>query len=120
MACREAASKPQYNPKMNDYIMEYNLNVQHEVLPHTVMTLGYVGSRANHLFIGQETNPCLPTQVLPDGTIFRDPTQPCTPTNPNLSNIVDRFAVGTSNYNSLQVALDRGFGKNLQFRTAYT
>jgi hypothetical protein len=109
-----------YNPKVNDYIMEYNLNVQQEVFPHTVMTLGYVGSRANHLFIGQETNPCLPTQVLPDGTIFRDPTQPCTPTNPNLSNIVDRFAVGTSNYNSLQVALDRGFGKNIQFRTAYT
>jgi hypothetical protein len=109
-----------YNPKMNDYIMEYNLNVQREVFPHTVMTLGYVGSRANHLFIGQETNPCLPTQVLPDGTIFRDPTQPCTPTNPNLSNIVDRFAVGTSNYNSLQVALDRGFGRSIQFRTAYT
>jgi hypothetical protein len=110
----------QYNPKMNDYIMEYNLNVQHELLPHTVLTLGYVGSRANHLFIGQETNPCLPTQVLPDGTIFRDPSVPCTPTNPNLSNIVDRFAVGTSNYNSLQMALDRGFGKNIQFRTAYT
>jgi hypothetical protein len=110
----------QYNPKMNDYIMEYNLNVQHELLPHTVLTLGYVGSRANHLFIGQETNPCLPTQVLPDGTIFRDPSVPCTPTNPNLSNIVDRFAVGTSNYNSMQVALDRGFGRNIQFRTAYT
>ncbi len=109
-----------YNPKMNDYIMEYNLNVQQEVFPHTVLTLGYVGSKANHLFIGQETNPCLPTQVLPDGTIVRDPSVPCTPTNPNLSNIVDRFAVGTSNYNSLQVALDRAFGNNVQFRTAYT
>ena len=40
--------------------------------------------------------------------------------NPNLSNVVDRFAVGTSNYNSMQVALDRGFGRNVQFRTAYT
>ena len=109
-----------YSPKMNDYIMEYNLNLQQEVFPHTVLTVGYVGSRANHLFIGQETNPCLPTEVLPDGTIFRDPTKPCTPTNPNLSNIVDRFAVGTSNYNSLQLALDRGFGRNVQFRTAYT
>ena len=109
-----------YNPKMNDYIMEYNLNIQQEVFAHTVMTLGYVGSKANHLFIGQETNPCLPTEVLSDGAIFRDPAQPCTPTNPNLSNIVDRFAGGTSNYNSLQVALDRGFGKNVQFRTAYT
>jgi len=112
-----------YNPKMNDYIMEYNLNVQQEVFPHTVMTLGYVGSKANHLFIGQETNPCLPTQVLSDGTIVRayglNPAG-CPSVNPNLSNIVDRFAVGTSNYNSLQVALDRGFGKNVQFRTAYT
>jgi hypothetical protein len=40
--------------------------------------------------------------------------------NPNLSNIVDRFAVGTSNYNSLQVALDRAVGKSVQFRSAYT
>ena len=111
----------QYNPKMNDYIMEYNLNLQQEVLPHTVMTVGYIGSRANHLFIGQETNPCLPTQVLPDGTIVRaNNPATCTPVNPNLSNIVDRFAVGTSNYNSMQVALDRGFGRNIQFRTAYT
>jgi hypothetical protein len=112
-----------YNPKMNDYIMQYNLNMQQEVLPHTVLTLGYVGSRANHLFIGQETNPCVPTQVLPDGTIVRDyGTNPstCPATNPKLSNIVMRYAVGTSNYNSMQVALDRGFGKNLQFRTAYT
>ena len=112
-----------YNPKMNDYIMEYNLNLQQEVLPHTVLTLGYVGSKANHLFIGQETNPCVPTQVLSDGTIVRNyGTNPsaCPATNPNLSNIVMRFPVGTSNYNSLQVALDRGFGKTLQFRTAYT
>jgi Carboxypeptidase regulatory-like domain/TonB dependent receptor len=112
-----------YNPKMNDYIMEYNLNLQQEVVAHTVATVGYVGSRANHLFIGQETNPCVPTQVLSDGTIVRNyGTNPagCTPVNPNLSNIVDRFAVGTSNYNSLQVALDRGFGRNIQFRTAYT
>jgi hypothetical protein len=114
----------EYSPKMNDYIMQYNLNVQHQLLPHTVLTLGYVGSRANHLFIGQETNPCLPTQILSDGTIVRDyGPAGCTSAqsvNPNLGNIVDRFAVGTSNYNSLQVALDRALGKNIQFRTAYT
>jgi len=110
----------QYNPKMNDYIMEYNLNLQREVFSHTVMTVGYVGSRANHLFIGQETNPCLPSQVLADGTIVRPNPAICTPVNPKLGSIIDRFAVGTSNYNSLQLALDRGFGKQVQFRTAYT
>jgi len=115
-----------YSPKMNDYIMQWNLNVQQEVFPHTVLTVGYVGSRANHLFIGQETNPCVPTSILGDGTIVRAygvNAVECTQaqmTNPNLSNIVDRFAVGTSNYNSMQFALERGFGKNIQFRTAYT
>jgi hypothetical protein len=112
-----------YNPKMNDYIMEYNLNLQQEVFAHTVATLAYVGSRANHLFIGQETNPCLPTQTLSDGTIVRSyGTNPaaCPSVNPALGSIIDRFAAGTSNYNSVQVALDRGFGRNIQFRTAYT
>jgi hypothetical protein len=79
-----------YNSKMNDYIMQYNLNVQHEVFPHTVLTVGYVGSRANHLFIGQETNPCLPTSILADGTIVRDfrvvplPARRSIPTLPTL------------------------------------
>ncbi len=44
----------EYDPKMNDYIMEYNLNLQQDVAAHTVLTLGYIGSRANHLFIGQK------------------------------------------------------------------
>lgn len=115
-----------YNPKMNDYIMEYNLNIQNEIFPHTVLTLGYVGSKANHLFIGQETNPCLPTSVLSDGTIVRNyqaygGSCPSTLTvNPNLGSIIDRFAIGTSNYNSLEAAVDRGFGRNVQFRAAYT
>jgi Carboxypeptidase regulatory-like domain/TonB-dependent Receptor Plug Domain len=111
-----------YNTNMNDYIMEYNLNVQQQVFRNTVLTVGYLGSRANHLYIGQETNPCLPTSVEPDGTIVRAYANAtaCTPVNPHLSNVVMRYPVGTSNYNSLQVALDKGLGKLVQFRTAYT
>ena len=111
-----------YNSSMNDYIMEYNLNVQQQVFRNAVLTVGYLGSKANHLFIGQETNPCLPTSVLPDGTIVRAyaNSAACPTVNPALSSVVDRFPVGTSNYNSLQAALDKSLGKYLQFRTAYT
>jgi hypothetical protein len=111
-----------YHSKMNDYIMEYNLNVQQQLFKSTVLTVGYVGSRANHLFIGQETNPCLPTSTLADGTIVRDyaSAATCPTVNPALSSVVDRFPVGTSNYNSFQIALDKGIGKYVQFRTAYT
>jgi carboxypeptidase family protein/TonB-dependent receptor-like protein len=111
-----------YNSKMSDYIMQYNLNVQRELFKNTVVTLGYVGSRANHLYVGQETNSCLPTSVLADGTLVRDyaSSATCPVPNPALSSVVMRYPDGTSNYNSLQVSLDRGIGRIVQFRTAYT
>jgi hypothetical protein len=42
-------------------MMQYNLNIQHEVLPNTVLTVGYVGSRGIHLITGIEANPPTPT-----------------------------------------------------------
>lgn len=112
-----------YNSQMNDYIMEYNLNLQHDFGRNTIFTIGYLGSKANHLYIGQETNPCLPTSVLPDGTIVRDYASTggaCPTLNPNLGSVVNREPVGTSNYNSLQVSIAKSLGSILQFRSAYT
>ena len=42
-------------------MIQYNLNIQHEVLPNTVMSLGYVGSKGTHLITGIESNPPTPT-----------------------------------------------------------
>lgn len=111
-----------YDPKMNDYIMQYNLNVQQSLFKDWLLTVGYIGSRANHLAIGTETNPCLPTSILSDGTIVRyyANSAACPTVNPALSNVVNRYYVGFSKYNSGQIALEKGAGKYLQFRTAYT
>ena len=111
-----------YNPKMNDYVMQYNVNLQQSLFKDWLLTVGYIGSRANHLAIGTETNPCLPTSILGDGTIVRDyaNSAACPTVNPALSNVVNRYYVGFSKYNSGQVALEKGAGKYLQFRTAYT
>ena len=111
-----------YNPKINDYTMQYNLNVQQSLFKDWLLTVGYIGSRANHLAIGTETNPCLPTSILPDGTIVRHYTNTaaCPTVNPALSNVVNRYYIGFSKYNSGQIALEKGAGKYLQFRTAYT
>jgi Carboxypeptidase regulatory-like domain/TonB dependent receptor/TonB-dependent Receptor Plug Domain len=117
-----SAQLTDYNTNRNPYIMEYNLNIQHQLTNNTILTLGYLGSRANHLYIGQETNACLATSTLPDGTIVRNyvSTATCPTVNPALGNVVDRFPVGTSNYSSLQVAVERSFASNFQFRSAYT
>jgi hypothetical protein len=113
-----------YQSKMNDYIMQYNLTVQRDVSHNMVATIAYVGSKANHLSVGQETNGCLPTGVTASGLLIRgtSPTyaSTCPTNNPALGSIVDRFPDGSSDYNSLQLALDRGAGQWAQFRLSYT
>ena len=39
------------------YLMEYNLNIQHEIMAGTVVTVGYVGSHGVNNLTGQEQNP---------------------------------------------------------------
>ena len=113
-----------YKNSPNDYIMQYNLTIQRDLTHNMVLTAAYVGSKANHLSVGQETNGCNPTGQLPNGLYVRgtDPTYAttCPTANPNLGSIVDRMPVGESNYNSVQVAVDRGIGQYAQFRASYT
>ncbi len=111
-----------YNTKRNASIMQYNLNVQQDLGHSFLLTLGYIGSKASNLFIGQETNACLPTGQTPDGYYIRAYANPatCPVPNPNLASIVLRRPVGYSNYNSMQASLDRALGKYATFRTAYT
>ncbi len=47
------------------YQMTYNLNVQHEIAPGTVLSVGYVGSVSRHLWTQGDINPpkCLATAV---------------------------------------------------------
>src|SRR5205085_9813322 len=45
-----------------DYVMQWNLNVQREVIPNLTVVLGYVGSRGGHqLFRIDDANIVLPT-----------------------------------------------------------
>ena len=41
------------------YMMQYNVTVQHELAPGTVLTVGYNGSRGNNLFLWSNANPPL-------------------------------------------------------------
>ena len=53
---------PWYYPiNTTPYMIQYNLNVQREVMTNTVLTVGYVGSHGIHLLTGIESNPPTPT-----------------------------------------------------------
>jgi hypothetical protein len=113
-----------YNNKKTPYMIQYNMNVQRELTPGTVLSLGYVGARGVHLFVGSEQNPVIPTidaagayhfASVIGGSIVGNPR-----VNPHFSYLSDDIPGGYSRYNSLQVSLNRRFTRNVELQAAYT
>lgn len=95
---------------------DYNLSVQHELMRNTVLEVGYVGTKGVHLLGDVNINqPTLAARLA----------NPNTDANalvpyPGYQAIVSRNPVFTSNYNSLQVSLNRRFTQGLTLGVAYT
>lgn len=119
-------------------LVSWSLRVQQEITPDTSLTLGYVGSHAYHELISIDANepfpvicpasPCPATypstfpaplagSPVPAGTYYV-PTN--VRANPNIANTWAWFSVGTSNYNALQVDINRRFSHGLSLRGVYT
>src|SRR4029077_16729495 len=113
-----------YPTDQNPYVMQWNLNIQREIAPSTVLTVGYVGSRGVHLLTGEQQNP--PTVCsFAEGPGCSNPTfangyaggyfGSGTPgavvgnplLNPNLSSFATLGPFANSRYNSGLVTLNR-------------
>jgi hypothetical protein len=95
---------------------DYNLSVQHELMRNTVLEVGYVGTKGGHLLGDININ---------QPTVAARLANPNTDANalvpfPGYQAIVSRAPVFTSNYNSLQVSLNRRFTQGLTLGVAYT
>ena len=106
-------------------LYNFTLGVQRDIGFSTVLDVAYVGSLGRHLDQSRNIN------TVPYGSRFlpqnADPSNPSTPLNDNFfrplpgwGSITYRENVGTSNYNALQVAVNRRFTRGLQFALAYT
>ncbi|HEY3707428.1 MAG TPA: carboxypeptidase regulatory-like domain-containing protein [Terracidiphilus sp.] len=107
-----ATGTPQFKvPKYSNY----NLSVQHQVLPNTVLEIAYVGAQARHL-LGQfdENQPTVTARLAnPNADVnYLRPFQ-------GYGKINSRFPSYTNDYNSLQVSANH-HSHGLTFGTAYT
>ncbi len=115
-----------YNSHTTPYMMQYNLNVQHEIAQGTVVSLGYVGSHGVHLLTQYEHNPPIVTTDSSGVQHFGSLVNGRIVGNPRLNpfgffTIYNAFApIATSRYNSLQATLNRRFTRNTQLQVAYT
>jgi hypothetical protein len=97
------------------YLIQYNLNAQREIVPATVATVGYVGSRGINLLTLREMNPFLAT-VDADGVYHFSSTR----LNPRYGTLALATQGTSSTYDSLQLMLTRAFTRNLQAQVNYT
>jgi hypothetical protein len=93
------------------YVQSYNLQVQQEFYYGTVLSAAFVGSVDRHLPFFEQFNAAAPgTGVL---------GLPLLPTGRTASTFLYDNGL-TSNYNSLQVSLNKRFAKGLSFMASYT
>jgi carboxypeptidase family protein/TonB-dependent receptor-like protein len=96
------------------YNQQYHLGLQYEVAPNTILDISYGGSRGLKLYTFYNGNQAVPTDDL------SAPTAPRRPFPAVDSSIALFRSDGISNYNSLQVRLERQFSHGLQFEASYT
>ncbi|MBI1872467.1 MAG: TonB-dependent receptor [Acidobacteria bacterium] len=101
----------------NPLRLQYNLTLQREVLPRTVVTAGYMGSRGFHQIRNIEANQAIP-QVLSDGRLFFPAGQGRR--NPNFESMRLRTTDGNSWYNGFILNASKRFSRGLMLQAAYT
>ena len=95
-----------YHPKF-PYALQYNLNLQREIAPGTILSVGYFAARANHLTRQAEQNPFEPAL----GHRF----------NPNLpSPLLEVLTDAQSFYNSFQFSFSQQSTHRVSWQAYYT
>ncbi|MFL6254186.1 MAG: carboxypeptidase regulatory-like domain-containing protein [Pyrinomonadaceae bacterium] len=99
----------------NAYTQSWNLNVQHQLSPFTLM-VAYVGSKGTHLITRRNINqPAGGARPFP-ALSASSPVLPGTA----LGNITQTESSGASSYNALWVTAERRLARGLQFDASYT
>ena len=96
--------------RRDPYALEWNFGIEHQLSANMLLSVEYVGSGARKLVTNVQVN------QAPAGPGAINPRRPF-PNAPNAFIIKD---IGTSNYDALQVKLERRFAAGLTFRNSYT
>ena len=101
------------------YVMQWNFNIQRELLPRVTASAAYVGSRGVHLpYATDDINIVMPTATA-DGYLW-PAAKNGTVLNPNIGTLNSLTWGADSYYNSLQLQAAVKAVKGVQLRSSYT
>jgi hypothetical protein len=102
------------------FVMQWNLNVQRELVPNLTAMVGYVGSRGVHQpFRVDDLDIVLPTRT-PQGYLFPTPVGSGTTLNPNFGSIGGTFYEGNSSYNALELGVQKAMSHGVELQGSFT
>ncbi len=105
------------------YKMQWNLNIQREVIKDLTFMVGYVGSSGVHIPQSIEDIDQVPATLVtrtPDGRLLFPTTGPIQRINPNFGRIAATLWRGKSSYHALQLNLTKHMSRGLYLQGAYT
>lgn len=111
--------------------MNYNLNIQRELPGAMILQVGYVGAQGRHLQLVYEGNPispagaaaCAAIPACVSGRAFQHlnyPSHAMYARGDIFASVGTQGSMGVSNYNSLQVQLQKRLSHGLMFQASYT
>ncbi|HXA49248.1 MAG TPA: TonB-dependent receptor, partial [Candidatus Acidoferrum sp.] len=110
-------TQARYIPKDNPtgYIQSWHFTVQRELAKDLVLDAAYVGNRGTHLMILADWNQARPNSSLAENLSLqqRRPIQ-------NFGAIEVAYGAGYSNYNALQLKLEKRYSAGLTFINSFT
>ena len=102
----------------DSYVQQWNLNIQKKLPGSIVLDVGYVGSKGTKLIVTLPGNqPIVLVDPKTAGLAALNARRPNTTYARSMS--IDK-SIGNSNYNALQVKVERRMSTGLTFLTAYT
>jgi outer membrane receptor protein involved in Fe transport len=103
-----------------NYALNWNLNIQHEIVSNLTAAIAYVGSHAVHSpFSTDDSNMVLPT-LTSAGYLWPNPVGSGTRLNPNVGRIRALWWDNSSVYHGLQAGLAKRMSHGFQVQGSYT
>ena len=97
------------------YVINFNFNVEQQLGDHTILQIGYVGTRGHRLALMQDIN-----APPPSAAGLSQANRPFAALYPSLAAINELETIGRSTYNSLQMSLIQNNWHGISGRLNYT
>jgi hypothetical protein len=108
------------NKMHRNYVMQWNLNVQHEITPNVTAFIGYVGSHGVHMPLRiDDYDVVLPT-LTSAGYLWPNPIGSGTVLNPAFGSIRGMFYSGSSIFHALEAGVTKSMSHGFQVQGSFT